>query len=70
MLARQDAWARANVGSVDTMETPRYLGRCVVGLASDDDVMARSGRRFWTAELASEYGVTDEHGRRHPVPGP
>ena len=68
MLASQDAWAQANVGNVDNMETPRYLGRCVVRLATDDDVMARSGRRFWTAELASDYGVTDEHGRHHPVP--
>ncbi len=70
MLARDDAWARANVGDIDGMETPRYLGRCIVELATDGDVMARSGRRFWTAELASDYGVTDEHGRHHLVPGP
>jgi NAD(P)-dependent dehydrogenase (short-subunit alcohol dehydrogenase family) len=68
MLARRDAWARANVGDVESMETPRYLGRCVAALARDDDVMARSGRRFWTAELARDYQVTDEYGRRHPIP--
>ncbi len=69
MLARGDAWAQEHLGDIDSMETPRYLGRCVVALAADGDVMDRSGRRFWTAELASAYGVTDEWGRRHRVPG-
>jgi len=69
MLARGDTWAQAHLGDIDGMETPRYLGRCIAALAADRDVMARSGRRFWTAELASDYGVTDERGRRHPVPG-
>jgi hypothetical protein len=50
------------------METPRYLGRCIVALADDPHVMRRSGRRFWTAELARDYGVTDEHGRAHAIP--
>jgi dehydrogenase/reductase SDR family member 1 len=70
MLAQGDAWARVNLGEVEAMETPRYLGRCIAALAADPDVMTRSGRRFWTAELASAYGVTDEHGRVHSVPGP
>jgi dehydrogenase/reductase SDR family member 1 len=70
MLARGDAWAQAHVGDVESMETPRYLGRCVVALACDGEVMAGSGRRFWTAELARDYEVTDEYGRRHPVPSP
>jgi dehydrogenase/reductase SDR family member 1 len=70
MLASGDEWAQANVGDVDSMETPRYLGRCVAALASDVEVMNRSGRRFWTAELAEYYGISDEYGRTHPIPGP
>ena len=54
--------------SVDELETPRYSGRAVVALAADPDVLARSGRRFWTAELAADYGFTDEYGRTHPIP--
>jgi dehydrogenase/reductase SDR family member 1 len=54
--------------SVDELETPRYTGRAVVALASDPDVLVRTGRRFWTAELAAAYGFTDEHGRTHPIP--
>jgi dehydrogenase/reductase SDR family member 1 len=53
---------------VESLETPRYSGRAVVALASDPDVLARTGQRFWTAELAAAYGFTDEHGRTHPVP--
>lgn len=53
---------------VEALETPRYSGRAVVALASDPDVLARSGRRYWTAELAATYGFTDEHGRAHPIP--
>ena len=53
---------------VESLETPRYSGRAVVALASDPDVLARTGKRFWTAELAGAYGFTDEHGRTHPIP--
>ena len=53
---------------VEELETPRYSGRAVVALASDPEVLARSGRRFWTAELAAAYGFTDEYGRSHPIP--
>jgi len=52
----------------DDLETPRYSGRAVVALAGDAEVMARTGRKWWTAELAAHYGFTDEHGRAHPVP--
>lgn len=68
MLAGRDAWAENNLGDVDSMETPRYLGRCLVALACDDEVMTRSGSRFWTAKLARDYRVTDEFGRSHPIP--
>ena len=70
MLAGGDDWARANVGDVESMETPRYLGRGVVALASDEGRLSRTGRRFWAAELAEEYGITDELGRKHPIPSP
>jgi hypothetical protein len=29
--------------------------------------MTRSGDHVWSAELAREYGFTDEFGRSHPV---
>ena len=48
-------------------ETPRFAGRAVVALAGDGAVKDRSGRAFYVAELAEEYGFTDVDGR---VPQP
>ena len=44
-------------------ETPHFPGRAVVALASDPQVMRRSGRAFWLADLARDYGFTDVDGR-------
>jgi dehydrogenase/reductase SDR family member 1 len=55
-------------GDMDLLETPRYTGRAVVALAGDPDVMARTGRRFWVAELGADYGFVDENGRGHAIP--
>lgn len=43
-------------------ETPAYLGRAVVALAADPDVMARTGRALATWDLYKEYGFTDTDG--------
>jgi dehydrogenase/reductase SDR family protein 1 len=43
-------------------ETPHFPGRAVVALASDPEPMKRTGRAFWVADLAREYGFTDIDG--------
>jgi NAD(P)-dependent dehydrogenase (short-subunit alcohol dehydrogenase family) len=45
-------------------ETPRFLGRAVVALASDPGIMEKSGGRFATWELAHEYEFDDVDGTR------
>jgi NAD(P)-dependent dehydrogenase (short-subunit alcohol dehydrogenase family) len=45
-----------------TGSTVEHPGRVVAALASDPDVMKRSGGEFITTELAMEYGVTDVDG--------
>ncbi|MGW7329406.1 SDR family oxidoreductase [Streptomyces sp. NPDC054840] len=45
-------------------ETPAYLGRAVVALAADPDVIARTGRALATWDLSKEYGFTDADGTR------
>jgi NAD(P)-dependent dehydrogenase (short-subunit alcohol dehydrogenase family) len=45
-------------------ESPQFIGRAVAALASDPDVMGKSGRVVVAAELAEEYGFTDIDGRR------
>ncbi|MET0333685.1 MAG: SDR family oxidoreductase [Rhizobacter sp.] len=45
-------------------ESPRYLGRAVVALASDPQVMAQSGEVLRVGDLARRHGFTDVDGRQ------
>jgi dehydrogenase/reductase SDR family protein 1 len=66
--AAQPDQVKALYGDMDLLETPRYSGRAVVALASDPDVMTRTGQRVWVAELGQQYGFVDENGRHHDIP--
>ena len=43
-------------------ETPTYVARGIVALASDPDLGRHAGRVLSSAELARTYGVTDTDG--------
>ena len=45
-------------------ETPHYIGRAVVALASDPNIKEKSGQTLATWNLAREYGFTDMDGRQ------
>lgn len=45
-------------------ETPRFVGRVVHALVTDPDITTRSGGTFVCAELAVEYGITEDDGRQ------
>jgi len=45
-------------------ESPLYVGRAIVALAQDPNVLARSGHLFSSWELSREYGFKDADGRR------
>jgi NAD(P)-dependent dehydrogenase (short-subunit alcohol dehydrogenase family) len=47
-------------------ETPTYLGRAIVALASDERVLERSGQLADVGTLAREYGFTDIDGTQPP----
>ena len=51
---------------METMETPRFTGKLVVALASDPQLMERSGQILVGAELAMEYGILDEGDKQPP----
>ena len=40
-------------------ESPQFIGRAVAALASDQNVMRKSGEVLVAAALAQEYGFTD-----------
>jgi NAD(P)-dependent dehydrogenase (short-subunit alcohol dehydrogenase family) len=72
-----EAFRRAGVpdaidGPGGPRETPAYLGRAIVALASDTRVIERSGQLMEVGTLAREYGFTDVDGTQPPpfrIPG-
>ncbi len=48
-------------------ESPEYAGRAVVAVASDPNVLQKSGKVLAVGDLAEEYGFTDIDGRRIPA---
>lgn len=61
----EETWR--DVPALAPTETPRYVGRAVVALASDPRVMEKSGRPHRVGDLAREYGFTDVDGRQVPA---
>lgn len=47
----------------DLAESPEYTGRAVVALASDPNVIEKSGQLIFVGDAAKEYGFTDIDGR-------
>ena len=45
-------------------ESPQFIGRAVVALASDSNIMERAGQVHLAAALAHEYGFTDVDGKQ------
>lgn len=49
-------------------ESPQFIGRAVAALASDSDIMQKSGQVVVAAALAQEYGFRDIDGKQpHPL---
>lgn len=53
-------------GFMAVAETPAFNGRVIHALASDPALSQKSGQTLVTAELALEYGITDEGGKQPP----
>ena len=47
-------------------ESTQFIGRAVVALATDPDVMQKSGQVLTVGDLAREYDFTDVDGRQVP----
>ena len=58
--------AAGNKDYLNFTESPEYAGRAVVALASDPNVLEKSGKVVAVGDLAEEYGFTDVDGKRIP----
>ncbi len=47
-------------------QTTLLVGRAAVALLTASNLMERSGTIQWVEDLAEEFGLTDEHGKRPP----
>lgn len=54
------------VKELSSSETPHYVGRGVVALASDPQILEKTGKTLRTGDLALEYQFTDIDGRVIP----
>ncbi len=61
---REEDWR--SVPALADSESPRYVGRAVVALASDSNVLRRTGNALSAGFLAQEYGFTDVDGTQPP----
>ena len=62
MQARPDQYDRF----LQEAETPQFNGRVIHALACDPQWMRFNGKTLITAELAGDYGITEEGGRQPP----
>ncbi|HYP25922.1 MAG TPA: SDR family NAD(P)-dependent oxidoreductase [Blastocatellia bacterium] len=52
-----------DVFDLSNSESPQFIGRAVAALASDPDILEKSGKVVVAAALAQEYGFTDVDGK-------
>ena len=57
---------RPSPEELDRTESVEYVGRAVVALATDPNVMEKSGSVWTVGDLAREYGFVDIDGRQVP----
>jgi NAD(P)-dependent dehydrogenase (short-subunit alcohol dehydrogenase family) len=65
-LARNPEMTKATVTNPAIASSPEFPGLVIAALATDPQLMRRSGGTFITAELAAEYGITDLDGKVIP----
>jgi dehydrogenase/reductase SDR family protein 1 len=68
MVRTEAVMAGAEHLDLSNSESPQFIGRAVAALASDTNIMEKSGRILVAASLAREYGFTDINGKQpHPL---
>ena len=66
-LSRQPEMANTTVTNPAVGCSPEFPGRVIAALATDPQLMTRSGGTYITAELARQYGITDVDGKVIPT---
>jgi dehydrogenase/reductase SDR family protein 1 len=65
LVKTESVMRAAQFFDLSNAETPLFVGRAVAALASDrEGTMARTGQVVIAAQVAQDYGYTDEEGKR------
>jgi NAD(P)-dependent dehydrogenase (short-subunit alcohol dehydrogenase family) len=64
LVRTEGVLAASQFFDLSNSESPQFLGRAVAALATDPDIMQRSGHVLVAAALAHEYGFTDIDGKQ------
>jgi dehydrogenase/reductase SDR family protein 1 len=64
LVRTEGVMAAAEYFDLSNSESPQFIGRAVAALASDPQVMRKSGQVLVAAELALEYGFSDIDGKQ------
>ena len=67
LVRTESVMAAAEYFDLSNSESPEFVGRAIVALASDKNVMVKTGKICVAAQLATEYGFTDIDGKQ-PFP--
>jgi len=63
LVRTERVMAAAHLFDMSNSESPEFTGRAIAALATDPDVLEKSGQVLVAAELAQHFGFTDIHGR-------
>ncbi len=64
LVRTESVMKAAEFFGLSNSESPQFIGRAVAALASDPQVMLKSGQVLIAAQLALEYGFTDIDGKQ------
>jgi dehydrogenase/reductase SDR family protein 1 len=65
---KTQAFEQSGMADLGDAESPQFAGRAVVALASDPEVLARSGTAHYVAALARAYGFSELDGSQPGLP--
>jgi dehydrogenase/reductase SDR family member 1 len=65
---KTEAFEQSGIADLGDSESPQFAGRAVVALASDPEVLARSGTAHYVAALARAYGFSELDGSQPGLP--
>lgn len=60
------SFAEARGTDLSQSQTPLFVGRATAALLASDELAERSGTIQWVEDLAEDFDVVDENGRRPP----